>query len=332
MSFMGSDDFLLIALYPLELIRTHWTPCPRFFYTTIKLFRHDNVVYNYFCYICADYLLLVMGIGLIGIFAVALIALILDITVGNFPYQIFCFPLNILVIALWLTIIVCSYRNRKESRFAKLMLSHGATWLALSLMAVVGVVLGLQRYPATTSWCVIVTILFVLTHLAFVILRGWRVNGRVRVRFILTHVGLWLALGAGFWGAPDREQLRLAVDSTPTNEAYTMQGTLHIMPYEICMEELIVERNEQGVATNYEARVRVANESVVLRVNHPYNRTLSQKIYLASVKESSEGSYAIIEVVDEPWQWLSMAGIVMLILGGLLLFLRGPQRGNNKCK
>ena len=271
-----------------------------------------------------------MGRGLIGISAVAFVALIWDVTVGSFPYQIFCFPLNILVIALWLTIIARAYRNRKESRFAKLMLSRGATWLALSLMAVVGIVLGLQRHPATTSWCVVVSILFILTHLAFVILRGWRVNGHIRLRFILTHVGLWLALGAGVWGAPDREQLRMAVDHVPTNEAYTMQGTLHILPYDISLEELTVERNEQGVATNYEAKVKVSDESVELRVNHPYNRTLTEKIYLASVKESAEGSYAIIEVVDEPWQWLSMAGIVMLILGGLLLFLRGPQRGDNR--
>lgn len=260
--------------------------------------------------------------------AVALLALILDVTVGNFLYHIFCFPLNILVIALWLMVIVRAYRNAQKSSFAKFMLSRGATWLALSIMAVVSVVLGLQRVPASTSWCVVAAILFVLTHLSFVILRGWRNNRGVRWRFILTHAGLWLALGAGFWGAPDREQLRMAVGATPTNEAYTMKGTLSILPYEIALEKLIVERNDQGVATHYEARVRVEDESVVLRVNHPYNRTLSQKIYLASVKGAAEGDVAILEIVNEPWQWLSMAGIVMLILGGLLLFLRGPQRDN----
>lgn len=269
-----------------------------------------------------------MVAGMITISVVALVALILDVTVGSFPYHIFCFPLNILVIALWLTAIIALYRKGSASPFTKFMLSRGATWLALSVMAVVGVVLGLQRVPATTSWCVVVAILFVLTHLSFVILRGWRNIHGVRVRFILTHVGLWLALGAGFWGAPDREQLRMAVDATPTNEAYTMKGTLSILPYEIALEELIVERNEQGVATHYEARVCLEDKSVVLRVNHPYDRTLTQKIYLASVKETAEGDVAILEIVDEPWQWLSMAGIVMLILGGLLLFMRGPQRDN----
>lgn len=264
----------------------------------------------------------VCGITLV---AMAILSLVLDVTVGNFPYHIFAFPLNILLIALLLVIVVRAYRNRVSSGFAKLMLSRGATWLSLSIMAVIGIVLGLQREPASTSWCVVVAILFVLTHLAFVILRGWRNAHGVRYRFILTHVGLWLSLGAGFWGAPDREQMRLAVDATPTNEAYTEAGALRRLPYDMALEELNIERNEQGGVTNYEARLKVADESVVLRVNHPYNRTLAEKIYLASVKEDADRNYAIIEIVNEPWQWLSMAGIVMLILGGVMLFLRGPQ-------
>jgi uncharacterized membrane protein HdeD (DUF308 family) len=35
--------------------------------------------------------------------------------------------------------------------------------------------------------------------------------------------------------------------------------------------------------------------------------------------------YAIIEIVREPWQWLSMAGIVMLMAGAVMLFVRGPR-------
>ena len=264
----------------------------------------------------------VCGITLV---AMAILSLVLDVTVGNFPYHIFAFPLNILTLILWLVIIVRAYRNRTSSRFAKLMLSRGATWLSLAVMAIIGIVLGLQRVPASTSWLVVVGLLFVFTHLAFVILRGWRDRNGIRLRFILTHIGLWLALGAGFWGAPDREQMRVAIDSNATNQAYTMAGAVRILPYELRLESLIIE------PTNYEARVAINDEIVSLRVNHPYNYTLSQKIYLASVSDANAGAeYAIIEIVDEPWQWLSMAGIVMLILGGVLLFVRGPRKTVNR--
>lgn len=264
----------------------------------------------------------VCGITLV---AMAILSLVLDVTVGNFPYHIFAFPLNILTFILWLVIIVRAYRNRTSSRIAEFMLSRSATWLSLSIMALTGIVLGLQRVPASTSWCVVMGLLFVLTHLAFVILRGWRNTSGIRLRFILTHVGLWLALGAGFFGAPDREQMRVAIDSNATNQAYTMAGAVRILPYELRLESLTIE------PTNYEARVAINDEIVSLRVNHPYNYTLSQKIYLASVSDANAGAeYAIIEIVDEPWQWLSMAGIVMLILGGVLLFVRGPRKTVNR--
>lgn len=265
----------------------------------------------------------------IALVVVAVLSLVLDVTVGSFPYQLFCFPLNILILALWLVFVIRAYRNRKVSSFAQLMLSRGATWFSLSLMALIGIVLGLQRVPASTSWLVVVALLFVLTHLAFVILRGWR-NGRgIRLRFILTHVGLWLALGAGFWGAPDRVQLRVAVDSNATDQAYTMAGAVRKLPYELRLDELTVERNDKGVATNYEARVAIDKEVVLLRVNHPYSTTLAQKVYLASVSNSAQEEYVVIEVVNEPWQWLSAAGIVMLIFGGVLLFIRGPRKTVN---
>ena len=266
-----------------------------------------------------------MRIELIGFVVVVALLLLLEATIGSFPYHIFAFPLNTLSLVLWLILIVRAYRNRANSRFARIMLSRGATWLSLAIMALIGIVLGLQRVPASTSWLVVMGLLFVLTHLAFVILRGWR-NGRgIRFRFILTHVGLWLALGAGFWGAPDREQLRLAIDSNATDQAYTMEGAVHRLPYELRLESLTIE------PTNYEACVAIDDEIVLLRVNHPYDYSLSQKIYLASVSDATAGAeYAIIEIVKEPWQWLSMAGIVMLILGGVLLFVRGPRKTVNR--
>lgn len=270
-----------------------------------------------------------MRIELIGFVVVALLSLVLEATIGSFPYQIFAFPLNILTLVLWLVIIARSYRNRKSSRLATIMLSRGATWLSLSIMALIGIVLGLQRTPSSTSWLVVVGLLFVLTHLTFVILRGWRNQGGIRLRFILTHVGLWLALGAGFWGAPDREQLRVAVDGNATDKAYTMAGAVRRLPCEIRLEELTIERNDAGVATNYEARVAIDTEVVSLRVNHPYNSSLAQKVYLVSVSDPAEGEYAVLEIVNEPWQWLSAAGVVMLILGGVLLFLRGPRKTVN---
>lgn len=249
---------------------------------------------------------------------------------GSFPLDIFRFPLNVVLLALWLATISMLYRNRSGNAFARFMLSRGATWLTLALMAVIGIVLGLQRKPSTTSWPVVVSILFVLTHLCFVILRGWRGAKGIRWRFSITHIGLLLALGAGFWGAPDREQRRMAVYDYPSNEAYTMTGELRPTPYPIELVSFRMEHADNGAPTHYEAVIKVDGKDVTLRVNHPYDRTLSEKIYLVSFGQSLMGeTYAVIEIVNEPWQWATATGIIMLIAGAVLLFIQGPKRTEN---
>ncbi|MBR5576184.1 MAG: cytochrome c biogenesis protein ResB [Bacteroidaceae bacterium] len=257
----------------------------------------------------------------------AVLSVVAELLLGSFPVDIFRFPLNILVVALWFVMIQILYRRRTGNAFARFMLSRRATWLSLGLMATIGIVLGLEREPSTTAWPVVASLLFVLSHLCFVILRGWCNAKGIRWRFCLTHVGLLLALGAGFWGAPDRQQLRMAVHRYPSNEAYTMDGELRPTPYTVELCSFRMEHADNGAPTHYEAEIKVDDKKVMLFVNHPYNRTLSEKIYLVSFGKTLMGeTYAVIEIVKEPWQWLSAAGIIMLIAGAVLLFVQGPRK------
>lgn len=264
---------------------------------------------------------------------IAVLSVVAELCLGSFPLDIFRFPLNILVAALWIVLIAIMYRNCTDNAFARFMLSRQATWLSLALMAMVGIVLGLQRKPSTTAWPVVVSLLFILSHLCFVILRGWRNAKGIRWRFCLTHVGLLLALGAGFWGAPDREQWRVAAHHYPSNEAYTMEGKQRFLPYTIELESFRMEQAENGAPTHYEAEIMVDGKKVMLRVNHPYERTLTEKIYLVSFGKTLMGeTYAVIEIVKEPWQWMTATGIIMLLVGAVLLFIQGPRKTENLLK
>lgn len=264
---------------------------------------------------------------------VVAIALILQSTVGDVPLAIFAFPLNIAIIVLWLTIVGVLYKNRSNLAVAKSLLSIRATWLSLGSMVATGIYLGLEREPSSTSWLVVVGILFTLTHLLLITLRGWRTPAGIRWRFTLLHVGLILALGAGFWGAPDREQLRMAlVENKPTETAYHINGTATRLDHAITLRSLNAEYNESGMPTYFDATLEIENELVTLRVNHPYNKTLSERIYLVSVGQSPDNGspYCVVEIVREPWQWLSLTGIVMLLVGAVMLFIRGPRHAANK--
>ena len=260
--------------------------------------------------------------------AVVALSFIIELCLGSFPVGIFRFPLNILVLALWVMLMTMMYRGRGHSACGRFMLSREATWLSLGMVVAIGITLGLQRKPSSTAWPVVASLLFVQSHLLLVILRGWRNRRGIRWRFCLTHIGLLLALGAGYWGAPDREQWRTPVHPYPSNEAFTMQGEPRLLPYTIELKDFVIEQAENGTPTHYEAQVMVDGTMVTLRVNHPYARTISEKIYLVSFSTTPQGErYAIVEIVREPWQWLSAMGIIMLIAGAMLLFVQGPRKG-----
>ncbi|MBR4055152.1 MAG: cytochrome c biogenesis protein ResB [Rikenellaceae bacterium] len=257
------------------------------------------------------------------------VSAIVQAIVGAFPLSIVRFPLNVILMTLWLVLLVELYRRRDRSKVAQVLLSQAATVISLVLMAAVGIVLGLQREPASTAWPTVVAVLFVLSHLTLVTLRGWRNATGVRWRFVVNHAGLWLALVAGFWGAPDREQVRAMVTrEVPTREAYDMSGRTTTLDCELQLVDFKIDYYDEGQPSMFEATVSVDGESAALRVNHPHHRTWSEMIYLVSYDAESpdRARYCVVEVVREPWRWLSVVGIVMLIAGAVLMFARGPRK------
>lgn len=265
--------------------------------------------------------------GVVG--AVAVVTIVLQLVIGDLPIEILSFPLNILLMALWVVGLLSLYKRRDRSSLAQFMLQPKATWLSLALMAIIGVILGVQVEPMTESWPVVAAILFILSHLTMVIMRGWRTSGGIRWRFSILHFGLWLALVAGFFGAPDRNQLRvLVVEELPTDTAYDMSGQMSRLDYPITLLDFYADYYDNGVPSTYRASISIEEEQHTLEVNKPLDRTWSETIYLIShgIDTSSNKQYCILEVVNEPWQWLSTTGIVMLIVGAILLFVGGPRQ------
>ena len=106
-----------------------------------------------------------------------------------------------------------------------------------------------------------------------------------------------------------------------------MDGELKPTPYSMELWSFCMKHSNNGAPTHYEAEIMVDGKKAMLMVNHPYNRTLAEKIYLVSFGKTLMGeSYAVVEIVKEPWQWMTATGIIMLIVGAVLLFIQGPRR------
>lgn len=269
------------------------------------------------------------------------LAIALHILTGSFPVSFFAFPLDLILAVLWMGSVVSLWRGRRESRFVGFMLSRSATVWAMLLLIAFGLTIGITGDRSLVlSWPFAAVLLYFQTVLAFVILRGWRrpssspaVPGTVRWRFLLNHTGLLLAVSSAFWGAPDSETLRLqAVRDTPVREAYRMDGSSYWLPYETVLKEFTVSLYENGTPSMYEAEVVVDGETVILRVNEPYSKSFGEDIYLSGYDSAAVGrpEYCVLQIVREPWKYPALAGIVMMLAGALLLFIKGPKKRNDE--
>lgn len=262
------------------------------------------------------------------------LALTLQLLMGDFPLSILTFPLNAVLCILWLFILVLIWKNRRKSMFIRFMLHPGATFTAIGLFLAFSLAVGITGYRwLTATWPFVAFMLFFQTVLVYVIMRGWREAtstgarlGAIRWRFVLLHVGLLIAAGSAFWGAPDSETLKLqAFKDVPVQEAYSQDGIVNWLEYPLTLEDFSVTYGNDGVPSDYKAIMTIGDEKVELRVNHPYSASLGEDIYLSGYDESA-GEYCILQIVREPWRYGTVAGIVMMLAGAFLLFIGGPRR------
>lgn len=240
----------------------------------------------------------------------------------------FAFPLNLILAVLWMTAICYLYRNVDNSRPVRWLLSSQATVISISLFALFCLYIGITgRREIVTTWPFILVMFFFMTVLSFVLFRGWKHGEKIRWRFLLNHAGLLIALSSAFWGSPDSETMKLkAFMDTPTREAFRMDGSKVWLSYEIELKDLKAEYHDNGTPSSFVATVKVGDDGEhILRVNHPYSRSLSEDIYISGYDTDQE-KYCVIQIVKEPWKYPALAGILMMLAGAILLFIQGPVK------
>lgn len=241
-------------------------------------------------------------------------------------WSFFAFPLNLLLALLWIVCWRWLWKNRPQCRVVRFLLSPAATVSAIVLLVAACLWIGVSGDQGfVESMIFVAVLLYVQTVLLLVILRGWRrPDGTVRWRFLLLHAGLLLAVGSGFWGAPDSVELRLALGRWAEEEtAYKRNGSPIGLGYSIRLTDYKVEYSDEGMPSFYEATISVDGEApAVLSVNHPYSVGLGEDIYLARVTKD----FCILQIVREPWKYFALSGILMLIAGAFMLFIKGPRR------
>lgn len=263
-----------------------------------------------------------------------LIALTLQFVTGDFPVSLLSFPLNIFLFVIWVFCLVLIWKNKRKSMFVRFMLDPGATFTAIGLFLVFCLVAGVSGYRwLAGTWPFVAFMLYFQTVLAYVLFRGWREAtatgarlGSVRWRFLFLHLGLFVAVGSAYWGAPDSETLKLQVfKGTSVSEAYREDGTIEWLKYSILLDDFNVSYGTDGMPSDYRADIIIGEKVVQLCVNHPYSVSFGEDIYLSGY-DTTSGEYCIIQVVREPWKYGVLSGMIMMIVGAFMLFIGGPRR------
>lgn len=248
------------------------------------------------------------------------------------------FPLNLILFLIWVSAMALIWKKGRDSAVLRFMLSPGATFLAVGAFLAFCLAVGITgwRWLAGT-WPFAVFMLYFLTVLSFVVMRGWRApspdgarRGPVRWRFLFLHAGLLAALCFAYWGAPDSQTLRVrAFEGVPVSEAFSEDGRREWLDFEITLDEFRISYGPDGMHSDYEAAVTVDGEAAVVRVNHPYRISFGTDVYLSGY-DTADGRYCIFQIVSEPWRYGASAGVWMMLTGAFLLFIGGPRRRKDK--
>lgn len=278
-----------------------------------------------------------------------LLSVVIQCAFGNFPFAFFAFPLDALIALLWIAAMVYAYKENRSSRFVRMWLSPQCTYWTLGWLAAGSLVIGLfPQLPAaeaahkpgilsrlgcydfSSSWIFVTGLFALLTHLGMITLRRALRPGRNRWRFVLNHAGLWLALFAGAVGSAEEQTLRIPVfRDRPNNEALTDDGATVFLPKELQLNDFTVDYYPNGTPRHFFAGISIDGRPARLEVNHPYAASWAEDYYLTSYDmQSEQPRYCVVQIVREPLKYLTLAGIVMMLCGAVLLFLSGPGEPN----
>ena len=276
------------------------------------------------------------------------IAALLQTMTGNFPLSFFAFPLNVIVAVIWVYLLWRLYKEGNKLPLTRFLLSSRTSILSILLLiggslviglfpqlseaeaaSISGVPASLGCYNFMTSWIFIAILFLLLSNLAMVVIHAFYHRVPAKKRFLLNHLGFWLALFAGFFGSSDVQTLRIPLYAgQPGREAYSMDGKAYYLDYELELYSFNTEYYPNGMPSRFAADVRIGEQRTTLEVNHPHSYRLGEDIYLTGYDTRNVGNtrYCILQIVRQPWKYVMVTGILMMLAGAVLLFINGPKK------
>ena len=269
--------------------------------------------------------------------------LMLQLSVGSVVWEAFAWPVNGIVLAGFLAMIVAVFLLRKKVYAFRFIGSYQAAIPALVYAVALTIIMGLTRQTTNGSWLnnmlafwpFVLIYVYVALILGEVILRrvthltSWRRD----LPFLLNHLGLFLAMTTATLGNADMQRLRMITGvGEPEWRALTEQGVVRELPLAIELKKFIMETYDDGSPKRFASEIQILTKSgknieTTVDVNKPVE-VEGWKIYQYGydTQMGAMSQISILELVSDPWLPLVYTGIYMMLAGAVCMFILGGRK------
>ena len=270
----------------------------------------------------------------------------LELSVGPVIWDAFCWPVNAIVLAGFLTLIAFIYLLRKKMYGLQFLGTYKAAIPTLVYAVVLTIIMGLtpqrSRAAGDSMWFnqMLSFWPFVLIYAYMALILGLIILRRIQyftcwhrdIPFLLNHLGLFLAMTTATLGNADMQRLKMiTMKGEPEWRALTQEGAIREMPLAIELKQFVMETYDDGSPRRFASDIQILTQSgkniqTTVEVNKPVEVD-GWKIYQYGydTQMGAMSQISILELVSDPWLPMVYTGIYMMLAGAVCMFLKGKK-------
>ena len=275
-----------------------------------------------------------------------LVGLMLQLSIGPVNWDVFRWPVNGIVLAVFLALVAIAFLLRKKVYGFQFIGTYKAAVPALVYAVVLTIIMGMTRQEVNGTWLTnmlsfwpfVLIYVYMAVILGLVVLRqlkSWAAASFSLFTFhfsLLPHLGLFLAMTCATLGNADMQRLKMiTVKGEPEWRALNSQQQIVEMPFSIELKDFIMETYDDGMPRRFASDIQVVTKTgghiqATVEVNKPVEVD-GWKIYQYGYDTQMDAmsKTSILELVSDPWLPLVYTGIYMMLAGAVCMFLKGKK-------
>ena len=268
--------------------------------------------------------------------------LLLELTVGAVDWDVFAWPTNIIVLAVFVLLIIAAYCCRSKVYAFRFLGTFQAAVPALAYAVALTIVMGLTRQTIDVRglnnmlsfWPFVLVYVYMAFILGLVTLRHvCHFHWKRDIPFLLNHLGLFIALTCATLGNADMQRLKMLTTIDQVEwRALDADMNLHELPLAIELKKFVMEVYDDGSPKRFASEIQIMtkkgkNFHTTVDVNKPAE-VEGWKIYQFGydTNAGADSRISILELVRDPWLPAVYTGIGMMLLGALSMFILAQRK------